>query len=574
MSLYDDAKLIMIPSGYKAGTLYSVKPEVTVNDAGYPDSVGDFTVERASVATRINKDGYIESVDANVPLLNYDTIGGCPHLLTQPASQNLIEYPLSFDNSYWTLSGATIEGDASTAGSEVISGGDFEGGLIGTLSSGDETGTWTLNTISPISGTQDGLLQVTSSGTGSNNPRVLFGTLVNTTYYMLTLDYKVNSGTCILNTINKGGGSSELIAKTLSGSGLYTFYFESLGNGYLSLNFDGTNLFNLQLDNISVKEVSGYPSPHADSPYDKMAYKLVESVGETTHYLYSQIFTVTSGIPYTFKFHAKKGEREWVSGHIITGGVPKSFFFNLSTGTIGTLSSGVTATIKSIGGYYECSGTVTTTNTVLRADIFLASADNTETYTGDGTSGIYIFGAQLEEQSSPTTLMLPVTEGSTASRIGDEITGAGDAATFADVNESGVLYAEIAAFSDDLTNKGVSISDGTNDNRVYIRYSIPSNSITYNVKVGGVSQYEYILTIDNTTQLNKILLSYKNGIFESWCNGVMVDQQLSGGTFSPSTLTILKLDSPTDIAKFYGKTNSILVTNELNTLQKQTLTTP
>ena len=33
---------------------------------------------------------------------------------------NLITYPISFGNSYWTKSGANIEGDPSTAGSELI----------------------------------------------------------------------------------------------------------------------------------------------------------------------------------------------------------------------------------------------------------------------------------------------------------------------------------------------------------------------------------------------------------------------------------------------------------------------
>ena len=52
MSKHDKASLVMIPSGYKTRTLYSVLP---VNGNG------DFTHDRNDgTATRVNKDGYID----------------------------------------------------------------------------------------------------------------------------------------------------------------------------------------------------------------------------------------------------------------------------------------------------------------------------------------------------------------------------------------------------------------------------------------------------------------------------------------------------------------------------------
>jgi hypothetical protein len=51
MSLYDDASLIMFPSGYKEDKIYSLKPT---------DGSGDLTFTRASTATRVNADGLIE----------------------------------------------------------------------------------------------------------------------------------------------------------------------------------------------------------------------------------------------------------------------------------------------------------------------------------------------------------------------------------------------------------------------------------------------------------------------------------------------------------------------------------
>jgi len=79
MSTYDDASLIYYPSGYKAGTAYSLKPT---------DGSGDLTFTRASTATRVNSSGLIESVATGVPRIDY-TGGGCGKLLLEPQRTNL-----------------------------------------------------------------------------------------------------------------------------------------------------------------------------------------------------------------------------------------------------------------------------------------------------------------------------------------------------------------------------------------------------------------------------------------------------------------------------------------------------
>jgi len=80
MSTYTDASLIYYPSGYKAGTAYSLKPT---------DGSGDLDFTRASTATRVNESGLIESVAANVPRLD-NFQGGCSSLLLEPQRTNLI----------------------------------------------------------------------------------------------------------------------------------------------------------------------------------------------------------------------------------------------------------------------------------------------------------------------------------------------------------------------------------------------------------------------------------------------------------------------------------------------------
>ena len=95
--------LALIPSAYKAGKVYSVLPA---------DGVGDFDFSRSGQATRVNKDGLIETVGSNVPRLNYPMIdgvvSGCPSLLLEPQRTNVLPYSEDFSNAAWIKSNATI----------------------------------------------------------------------------------------------------------------------------------------------------------------------------------------------------------------------------------------------------------------------------------------------------------------------------------------------------------------------------------------------------------------------------------------------------------------------------------
>ena len=85
--------LAMIPSGYKEGKVYSVLPN---------NGDGDFTFSRGSNATRVNKDGLIETVTGDTPRLDYTDIS-CPSLLLEPQSTNLIEYSEDFTTGWSNL---------------------------------------------------------------------------------------------------------------------------------------------------------------------------------------------------------------------------------------------------------------------------------------------------------------------------------------------------------------------------------------------------------------------------------------------------------------------------------------
>jgi hypothetical protein len=84
--------LALIPSGYKATKVYSVLPS---------DSAGDFTFARTGEATRVRKDGLIETVATTVPRLDWLN-SDCPSLLIEPARTNRQIKSEEFSDAAWT----------------------------------------------------------------------------------------------------------------------------------------------------------------------------------------------------------------------------------------------------------------------------------------------------------------------------------------------------------------------------------------------------------------------------------------------------------------------------------------
>jgi hypothetical protein len=145
------------------------------------------------------------------------------------------------------------------------------------------------------------------------------------------------------------------------------------------------------------------------------ADKVLANSGNTEHGVYNGAAFASNfvGEVYTYSVYAKKGTVDWLVLDHYQGGYTFTWF-NLNTGTLGTVASGVTATIESVGnGWYRCSCTKAITATTLNfIGIYLSNANNTWNFNAAGTETIYIWGAQVNLSTAkpyfPTTDRLNV----------------------------------------------------------------------------------------------------------------------------------------------------------------------
>jgi hypothetical protein len=134
------------------------------------------------------------------------------------------------------------------------------------------------------------------------------------------------------------------------------------------------------------------------------ADKIVEdTTASNSHYIYAST-TYVSGSVYTSSGYFKAAERSKIFLSLPSAAftTEQRISFDLSNGTYAVDGGSPTGAIVSVGnGWYRCSISATATASLTTNTIYAYL--HLLTYTGDGTSGLFAWGAQLEASATATT---------------------------------------------------------------------------------------------------------------------------------------------------------------------------
>ncbi len=222
------------------------------------------------------------------------------------------------------------------------------------------------------------------------------------------------------------------------------------------------------------------------------ADKVIATATTAQHYVDSPAVSLISGNSYTYSMFTKAAEWSYIQIALPTSAYGPNVWanFNLSTGAVASTGASAVATIQSVGsGWYRISvkGTSGTTNTLKFATIPLQSdlASRAPTFTGDSTSGVYVWGVQAEQGTFPTSF-IPTTT-TTATRAADLITiptgswySQSHGAVFSSVSWQSGTGSGFPSF--------MRIDDTTNANYWNFFYNMAAATIGVDGINGGVSQ--------------------------------------------------------------------------------------
>jgi hypothetical protein len=538
-SFYDDASLVVIPSGYKTSKIYAEKPT---------DGSGDLTFTRASDATRVGPNGLIEKVRTNLILQSeaFNTTWAAvdttitPNNFTAPngtltADQMNIADANSRVAQTFSLGATTVTFSvylysAVSFTLRIVAGFDLSTVARNiTIPAGqwtrfDETFT------SIISFTQ---IQIRGLSGGSTGDIYLWGAQLEVgdiaTDYIPTTTAAVSVGPVsnVPRLDYLGSSCPRLLLEPQRTNSVISS--ENIGTSWTFTNATGTL-------NVTASP-DGYIGADAIVPNTTSGQHAINSAN------------ITASGSFTLSAFVKAGENTKVAirESANTGSYAS---FDLATGTKIEDSVSGASFIESYGnGWYRIGVTGTFSGTIRLGINVLSNAyttgnpsSGTTFFAGNGTDKLYCWGMQCELGATYATSYVP-TLAASVTRVADAASKTGISSLIGQTE--GTLFVEVDAkvalqLELDGTQRALMVSDGTNTNRIIMNLFRSS---------GGVSQIEANL-IKSTSQASfasvitenktyKIAFAYKANDFVFYINGVQIGTDTSGDTFSAGTLSRL-----------------------------------
>ncbi len=286
------------------------------------------------------------------------------------------------------------------------------------------------------------------------------------------------------------------------------------------------------------------------APDGSLADFFREDTSNGEHYAGDRVVAVTAGTTYTWSFYAKLGlTGEARRACVRTGGQgPANVAFDLETG-IGTLIGGAISFGSSSAGngWWRCWIVFIATGTgpaVFRQQLSIGT--NT-VYTGNGTSGFYLWGAQLEVGAFPTSY-IPT--------VASQVTRTADIALMTGTNFSSWYNQTEGTFvvtARDVSNPlGVmaATDDGTSANRNSIFLAGATTAVGFRTTVASVVVSDIAVGTIVSGAAFTIAAAYKINDFAATLNGAAVVVDSLGGV--PLGQTTLRIGADVANTAFIG----------------------
>ena len=279
------------------------------------------------------------------------------------------------------------------------------------------------------------------------------------------------------------------------------------------------------------------------------ADKLIETATTGAHFVLYGVAALTGA--YSVTCYVKAAERTNVMFVVLGGTTQRGVGFNLTTGTTYTEAIGgivppdLPSSMTNVGnGWWRCQMSWTA-NGQTAARIYTDGGTGTGSTTGDGYSGLYIWGAQLEAGAFATSY-IPT--------VASQVTRAADAAVMTGTNFSSWYRADEGTLYGEFDWMGLS----SNDYFFAINNSGTSNLIALGVSAAPIVRF---IVLDNTvTQASisgptpvvnipfKTVGAYQVNNFRAATNGTLGTADTSGTV--PTGMSEVSLTSS------FGPTNN------------------
>jgi hypothetical protein len=333
-------------------------------------------------------------------------------------------------------------------------------------------------------------------------------------------------------------------------------------------------LFSEQFDNAAWTKVrSTITANNTTSPAGYLgADLLVADTSTNDHFI---LRSATASISQTFSIFAKAGGYNFVfvgSDNVNDRGV----FFNLTNGTISQNTSTLTAKIEDYGnGWYRCA--VSSASWPQAFALVATSANGTAlVHTGDGTSGVFTWGAQLEAGSYVSSYIPSL--GSSVTRLADVASKTGISSLIGQTE--GTLYCEFfyneqntIPIGNDKSVMRVESGGGYANEIAILYYGNEGGGFGKTIQAvinsGGVLQSAMSSPQTMATGYVKVALAYKANDFALAVNGVVVATDNSG---SVPTCANFSLNEATRFQSDINPKQAALYTTRLSNAELASLT--